>query len=339
MARNSQRNSFEPRRRDVLNQQRQENDFQQQALDQRGQDSMVSQLGQLYGISNTEAFNPLRMEQIGAQTAGMKANTAAQQIQNDWTPYNLGLQAQSNEAALARGRTADEFQRPQLQNQQDVANITKQGAQNTLDWQPYYNQLQGRQAEAGIVGKGLENQHLANEAAWDQPFQQQKFELGGAQIDATKALAGHRDEMNPAVIPYLNLSPEELVKLYAPPQIQASRAAEAVKDEAARKAGQAAHQVQQGAPTPQTYPDMASRGAAWGEAVGNSIMDMGPTAYNAVGGVQDFITQFLGLPVAHTSRMHSYSDRRAAQKRGTDYAGAFYNPRNPDESRPYPIAR
>lgn len=84
----------------------------------------------------------------------------------------------------------------------------------------------------------------------------------------------------------------------------------------------------------------AAVGSNIGTGISSSIYDMPSTAYNAVGGAADFVGGMLGLPdYTRSARLHPYSAIQQARTKGTDYQSAFYDPNQPEQSLPIPVAR
>lgn len=115
---------------------------------------------------------------------------------------------------------------------------------------------------------------------------------------------------------------------------EATQKAQARAEDESRMQAATAQEAKTGVSTP------AAVGSKLGAKLSTSIYDMPSTAYNAVGGAADFVGGLLGLPeFLRSARLHSASEIEKARAAGTDYNSYFYNPNNPEERFPLPVAR
>lgn len=172
-----------------------------------------------------------------------------QQFENDASQQELDMRQQNGmvgQLAQLYGISNDAQMTPEriAQMQAQTAAVRSQTAGQNIqnDWSPYHQSLVGQGLEADLVGK-------RSDAAWEEPYKQQKFELGQSQIGATNSLAEHRNDVPAAAIPYLVqigvMTPEEGAQAVLTPQQQQKRVGDAAKAAQIRAVQQAADAAQQ----------------------------------------------------------------------------------------------
>lgn len=227
-------------------------DLQQQQLDQSGQENMLHQIMQIYGLHQQQQIAPEQLhalqsentarDQTNSQNAQMfpgqlqaqSLNNQHAQTAQDWSPYNLDLQSREHEQGLAQG--AQSF--PGQLKAQDLSN---QHAQTSQDWMPYNLGLQSRQGEQTLDQQGqlfpgqkemqgLNNVHMGLENTAQGQSNDWAPWLNQARYDATKSMADEHSaktglSMKDAItLRQMGVINDEDLMSSLPPQMQATHA-------------------------------------------------------------------------------------------------------------------
>lgn len=266
-------------RRELRRQQEFENDLAQQQGDQRAQAGLMQMLESLYGIGERQQFAPARLQ-------ALESETEARRLQNARLPEML--QSQLETAAQARrlaesqeGRAAEihPLQRDRGVFENEALNLRLPYLQPAAQAEIEASRAstEATRARTGMLPDeiaALRSRTAAQqfENQWAQPRAEQDFRAGEGRIDATKALAGQREQISPNAIPYLVslgiITKEEAQDLVLTPEMRAKRQQRASLEEAQREA----ERNREAAMLQQTGPTSGETNASYyGRAVGRGL--------------------------------------------------------------------